>query len=406
MASLSETSISLTHKIPLKERKSQGIYFTPLNVRKYIFDFLGKVLDFTPERFLEPSMGSGEFVNDIITQYPSAKIVGVEYNHMLYSEYIRNHENTNCTVYNQDFIEHSELEKYDCIIGNPPYFVIKKPFPTKVDTLYNESCMGKCNIFVLFLYKCLRYHLNPDGILAFVIPTSFYNSSNYKNCRKYIYDNCTVLDVKNIKTKFIDTTQEVCILIIQNKKTDEHKYFVNINDSYIISPSYIKVNEILTKHTYTNLKEMGYSVKTGNIVWNQIKTSLTDEQKEGHIPLIYSHNVKDKHVDLAFEPLLKEGKEKQKKKYVIKNKVKKQEITSRSIVVSRGYGNSFSFKYGIAPSGVYAENHINVIQGSDHYIDTIYKSFGKPETKIFMESLFGNGAISKTELETIVPIFL
>jgi adenine-specific DNA-methyltransferase len=50
---------------------------------------------------------------------------------------------------------------------------------------------GRGNIFVQFIYKCLTEHLKENGILAFVLPTSFYNCSYYSPCRNYIRNNCS-----------------------------------------------------------------------------------------------------------------------------------------------------------------------------------------------------------------------
>ena len=62
-------------------------------------------------------------------------------------------------------------EKFNIIIGNPPYFVMKK---SNVESKYNSYFSGRPNIFVLFIIKSLEL-LENNGILAFVPQQRFLN---------------------------------------------------------------------------------------------------------------------------------------------------------------------------------------------------------------------------------------
>ena len=53
----------------------------------------------------------------------------------------------------------------------------------------------------------------------------------------------------------------------------------------------------------------------------------------------------------------------------------------------------------------YFENHINVIMGPIDTLKIIYKSLILPETIEFIKNIIGNTQLSKTELETMIPIF-
>jgi hypothetical protein len=58
----------------------------------------------------------------------------------------------------------------------------------------------------------------------------------------------------------------------------------------------------------------------------------------------------------------------------------------------------------------YGENHINVIyplnEQAEKNIEQVEKSFQNKKTEEFIRYFVGNGALSKTELQTILPIFL
>ena len=85
-----------------------------------------------------------------------------------------------------------------------------------------------------------------------------------------------------------------------------------------------------------------------------------------------------------------------------------------AIIVNRGNGNSaYKLNYALIPDDFpfyIVENHLNVI---DTLLDDkmeifakIIRSFNDPRTSKFIDMFLGNNGLSKTELETIFPIYL
>jgi adenine-specific DNA-methyltransferase len=391
-----DSSRLLTKNIPLVERKKQGIYFTPKQSRDRLIQIIAE--HHNPSRILEPSFGSGEFLRDCSTRWPDANITGVEQNKQIYDHVYS--EISGMTIHNMDFLMFPKENTYDTIIGNPPFFVMN-PAPTEepVVSLYTESSSGRCNIFVLFMYKCLRYHLSPGGILGFILPTSIYNSSYYDKCRNYIYRECSILHTERQSSKFMDTDQNTCILVIQKIKKDD-RYIIPIHRVSLILPEYQMIHKILSK-PHTSIAKLGANVQTGTIVWNQVKQNLTDEESSFTAPLIYDHSITDTGIDFSIQ-----SKNVLKKKFVKISMVSSRPTDSEIIVMRRGYGNKFMFKYAMAPIGVYCENHINMINGSPDVLKQIYTSFKDIDTQTFGKIVFSNGSISKTELEHVLPIFV
>lgn len=373
-------------------RQANGIFFTPTKARKIILNKI-KEYSFIPKTILEPSFGSGEFIQDIVDEYPLAIINGVEYNKEIFDKVYNNIKNKNINLINDDFLNYKS-EPVDLIIGNPPYFVTKQK---------NIKCMtGRGNIFVQFIYKCLTEHLNPDGILAFVLPTSLYNCSYYEPCRKYIQKNNTILHMENIQVDYYDTKQDTMILILKNKKCnlEDPPYIVSYQNRVYLSPYYKEIKELLVGTT--TLKELGFQVKTGEVVWNQHKEKLSNDSVNGTL-LIYSTNISSKKLKLN---IFKESSE--KKQYI--ENYNGIPITSPAFLVTRGYGNCYKFEYiYIDNYKFYAENHINVItpltSDAIKSVKRVNDSFEDPKMKKFIKMFIGNGALSKTELEEIVPIF-
>ena len=366
-------------------RQEQGIFFTPKKVRDLLFAKLAEY-NVSPSKILEPSFGSGEFLLDAKSRYPEAQIFGVEKNEALFKSVTCPGAQLACC----DFLDWKGTA--DLILGNPPYFVLKaKEFKN------SEALTGRPNIYILFLYKCLKEHLDPDGFLAFIIPTSLYNCSYYQPLRNFIHTHTTIRHVETLdKPGFYETGQDTMLLVLQNRKMNDDYIFKSKSGNVYISPYYKELYDI-TKDTLV-LGDLGLGAKTGNVVWNQVKDKLS----EAGTLLIYSSNINNS--ELKLNNLL--GK--QKKQYV--KDITKPTLSGPLILVERGYGNSFRFNsVRVDLKGFYAENHINVIYPrtpeSVESLDRVLKSFQDERSIQFVKWFIGNGSVSATDLETIMPIF-
>lgn len=386
-----ETSKKFNSSITKDDRLEQGIFFTPKKVRDILFAKLAE-LGVRPKKILEPSFGSGEFLLDAKRLYPTANIVGVEKNEDLFKAV----SCADATLTCGDFLQWSNTSDHDLIIGNPPYFILKE---TKQLKKKNAAALtGRPNIYILFLYKCLSEHLAKDGFLAFIIPTSLYNCSYYQPMRNYIQANTTILHVETLnKPGFYETTQETMLIILQKKKINDNYIFKSKSGNIYISPFYKELYKA-TENT-TTLKDLGLGAKTGNVVWNQVKENLADD---GTL-LIYSSNIGD-------DGLMLNNLKGEKKQYV--KGLDKPTLNGPLILIERGYGNSLRFNSVLIKDDMknfYAENHVNVIypktDAAARNLADVMTSFKDERTMQFMKWFIGNGSVSATDLETIVPIF-
>jgi len=397
-AEFRETSKHFNASLTKEERSEQGIYFTPKKARDVLFSGLAD-LGVRPRVILEPSFGSGEFLLDAQQRYPDAHLIGVEMNEALFNSVECPASTLSCC----DFLTWNSEEKLDLIIGNPPYFVVKtdKMTPKEKKTFAEKNSAaltGRPNIYILFLYKCLEEHLKDDGFLAFIIPTSLYNCSYYQPMRNYIEKHTTICHLENLnKPGFYETGQETMLIILQKRQTGSGNYiFKPKSGEVFISPFYKELYDI-TRDTVT-LSDIGLGVKTGNIVWNQIKDNLADE---GTL-LIYSSNINKS------ELTLNNLGGKVKKQYV-KNSTKPT-LNGPVILVERGYGNSYNFNSVLVTlNDFYAENHINVIYPKTpdavRNLERVVASFQDERSQTFIKWFIGNGSMSATDLETLMPIF-
>ena len=297
----SELSIKLTKKINKTEKKKNGIYFTPPETISKNIKFLEPFMK-NITNILEPSCGSCEYILQLNSINPNINITGIELNKMIFDS-IKQYGSDNITLINDNYLTHEFNTKFDLIIGNPPYFVMKK---SDVEKSYHNYFDGRPNIFILFIIKSLEL-LNNKGIISFVLPKNFLNCLYYDKTRKHIIKNYNILNIIECDDKYIETQQDTIILIIQNEKpTNNISYNINISDYTIFgTQDNIKVLKTLYNNSKT-LINLGFNVNVGNIVWNQCKKDLTDDNDK--TLLVYSSDITDNKL------LIKQYLNKEKKK--------------------------------------------------------------------------------------------
>jgi adenine-specific DNA-methyltransferase len=400
MEPYSELSKNLTNNIDKIEKKNNGIYFTPPNTINRNIQYLEPYMK-NIKSVLEPSCGSCEYISQINKIYSNVNISGMELNKTIF-ESIKDIETNNIKLINDDFLKYNFENNFDLIIGNPPFFVMKK---SDVDKSYYNYFDGRPNIFILFIIKSLQL-LNEDGILSFVLPNNFVNCLYYEKTRKYINDNYNILNIIECNDNYIDTKQETIILILQNRKPlDNTSFAANISDFTIFgTPSKIKTLQTLTQNSNT-LHKLGFGVNVGSVVWNQCKNYLTNDKDK--TLLIYSSDITDNKL------ITKEYSNNEKKNYIDKSG-----FTEPLLIINRGYGvGKYNFNYCIINENdnkeYLIENHLICIKYntpiSNKELITKYKkiiaSFQNEKSVEFIKLYFGNNAMNTTELCKILPIY-
>jgi type I restriction-modification system DNA methylase subunit len=391
-----ELSLKLTKQLSKDEKKEYGIFLTPLATIQKNIEFLSPYIKNRMD-VLEPSCGSCHFIFSLLEKY-DLNITGFEFNKKIFDS-IGKYETEKVRLYNRDFIKFGELDNYDLIIGNPPYFVMKK---TDVPSMYHKYFDGRPNIFILFIIKSLHL-LKKDGILSFVLPKSFLNCLYYNKTRKYIVENYKILTIIECSDEYLDTKQETVILIVQNNKDicGNAGYVLNYEGNYILGNPTI-IDKLLDLYAgSTTLSQMDCRVFVGTVVWNQNKAILTNDSTKTR--LIYSSDIKDN------ELVLQKYANVEKKNYI-----DKAGCNEPILVINRGYGvGNYKFDYCLIECGFdyLVENHLICVkcdlgnEGAVAMYEKIISSLENPKTIEFIKLYFGNNAINTTELAHILPIY-
>jgi type I restriction-modification system DNA methylase subunit len=390
-------SIELTKKICKEEKKKNGIYFTPPSTIQMNLNYL-KNYFLKANTVLEPSCGSGEYIKSINSLYPNINILGIENNTTIFDS-IKNMASDKISLSHEDFLNFSGDNKFDIIIGNPPYFVIKKQCVSSDYTKYFE---GRPNIFILFIIKALQF-LNDEGVLSFVLPRNFLNCTYYTKTRQFISSNFRILSIIECNDNYIDTEQPTIILIIQKTKDtfNNESFVLNVDNHQIFG---LENNISKLKELYkdsSSLKKLKFKVSVGSVVWNQCKNILCDDKNKTR--LVYSSDINDNKLEF------KNYRNVEKKNFIDKKGDK-----TPLLVVNRGYGiGTYKFNYCLIHGGFeyLVENHLICIKydtKSDNVVDLyerVIRSLEDRRTKEFVKLYFGNSAINTKELSEIIPIY-
>ena len=126
-------------------------------------------------RVLEPSSGDGAFS----TKLDNCVSIEIDPIH------------ANEETLQIDFFDYSLDEKFETIIGNPPYVRYQDiPSSTKIK-LSSQIFDSRSNLYLFFIEKCLD-HLTPKGELIFIVPRDFLKSTSSIQLNRFIYSLGTI----------------------------------------------------------------------------------------------------------------------------------------------------------------------------------------------------------------------
>ena len=140
-------------------------------------------------------------------------------------------------IYNYDFCYKNINNKYDVIIGNPPFVTLygrrsrnmteeKRAYFNTFKFVVNKKKNNKFNLSMFFIENSLDL-LKKNGKLSFILDISFFEDA-YMDMRKYLLDNYTIEELTTNINGFENVASNQIILTILNKKSDVEdnvKYF-------------------------------------------------------------------------------------------------------------------------------------------------------------------------------------
>jgi len=134
-----------------------------------------------------------------------------------------------------NFFDYSISEKFDTILGNPPY--VKQQLIEDKEKIISD--FSSLNLFLYFIEKSF-HHLNDDGEIIFIIPREFFTNSRASGLRELLYKNGTITDIIDYQERrMFDDAAPYVITLRYQKGNFSHK------TNYTISGETETKNEIL-----------------------------------------------------------------------------------------------------------------------------------------------------------------
>ena len=122
---------------------------------------------------LEPSAGDGAFLKRL-----EKEAVGIEYDKKI---------SAISGAVNIDFFAYKTAQKFDTIIGNPPYVTYKAIEKSTQKILPMERFDKRSNLYLFFIDRCIDF-LNDKGEIIFITPRDFLKATSSKKLNERLYN--------------------------------------------------------------------------------------------------------------------------------------------------------------------------------------------------------------------------
>lgn len=225
--SLTVNELSRVAELVNNNRIDTAAYYTDDTVLKNMGKFLPEI-NKKVIRILEPAVGVGNFLQLIISKYGNAEKLIIEVNDIdaksiellkALNVYRDIPKNVEIVYHNKDFLNpffYYKEDKYDLVIGNPPFLKLKKSGELK-NYAISFSDNVTTNLAGFFLQKAIEI----SKYVALILPKYFLSNSDFSQTRnrvnKYSIDKIIDFGEKGFKGVLIET---IALLVNTEKEPD------------------------------------------------------------------------------------------------------------------------------------------------------------------------------------------
>ena len=222
--------------------KELGQYFTK---NESLLKNLKEFIKNKPKQILEPSIGQGHIIDylkkDPNQIFENTEFIMIEIDKNLIPLTSINKEE----IHYVDFLEYNPNQKFQTIIGNPPY--VKKK--------------GKPNLYVEFIKKCVNL-LENNGELIFIIPSDFFQLTSSAKLINQMISQGKFTHIYHPNKENLFEEASIDVLIFRFQKIEN----INQNISNEIKTNIIYNNEM--KYVNNNNGSLTFSSAYQNSIHN------------------------------------------------------------------------------------------------------------------------------------------
>ncbi len=333
-----------TATIPEEIRSANGVFYTPPNLTSRLLNLAEDAgVRWNNAKILDPACGGGAFlaplalriIANLQSESPTQIIDHIEthlrgfeidlFSAWLSQVFVEVAVSKYCLLTNRRLKQIVEVRnslvienypyRFDLIIGNPPYGKIK--LDEGLRSKFKDSLYGHANLYGLFVNVGLNL-IAENGLIAYVTPTGFLGGEYFKKLRSFICAKGHPIKFDFISFRkgiFENVLQETMLTIYKEGKNFAPKIQVNeivplsikdydilpigsfslpqnVSSPWVLARDNSKTKLVKKLNTLSHyLKDWGYEVKTGPLVWNRFKNQIVGTKKNNTFPLIWAEAI-------------------------------------------------------------------------------------------------------------------
>ena len=322
---------AFVESIPKSQRKRYGQFFTSRKSAEFMAGLFSLQKEKTKLSILDAGAGTGllsiALVEHLRTEGYDGQLFVCCYetdNKVLpvltanLNELAKRYNVTYHIITDNFLLEEVQEERYDIVIGNPPYLKIPKDAPEA--QAMPEVCYGAPNLYFLFWAKSIQ-QLHPNGELVYIIPRSWTSGAYFARFRNFLFRNCVITDIHifDSREKVFDgesVLQETMIIKVRKAVTRPENVSMTASSSsdftdlrhyevaygaVVASNEYVflvtgpEESQVLTmlNRLPDTLQSVQMKMHTGIIVDFRTREVLRNRAVKGAVPLFYSHHIRN-----------------------------------------------------------------------------------------------------------------
>ncbi|MBV9248695.1 MAG: Eco57I restriction-modification methylase domain-containing protein [Acetobacteraceae bacterium] len=333
-----------THLLPSARRAAEGIYYTPpMLVRRLLNKAEWAGHDWLTGSAIDPSCGGGAFLVEGATRtaaaMPNAEpaimlaaiagrlrgwdidplgcwLAQIVVEAVLLPQIILSGKRLPQITECRDALKYFEKGKgqFGLVMGNPAFGKIKKT--AEMGRKFARSLYGHPNLYGMLTDVAVHLAKADSGIIAYLTPTSYLSGEYFKNLRKLLAEEARPVSIDIVESRtaaFTGVLQEVALSCLKRGRTenraacsvihvDADGLRVDENGALVLPPKpgepwilpRSKADAALVERLAqmpTRLRDWGYRVSTGPLVWNRHKERLHSSRAPGRYPVIWAEAV-------------------------------------------------------------------------------------------------------------------
>ncbi len=405
------------------DRTKTGVFYTPAKIVDLCVSKIDDI--YTKNSICDPACGSGNFLIKIFNKLSErfdekeiiSKIYGIDIDPTavlicklnLYN-LTKNINFNEIHILNEDFLFADIPNNFDVIIGNPPWGAKYLPdYINKLTESYSKI-IARYDSFALFIHNSLN-HLNENGSLIFILPSSIINIERHEAIRQEILQ-YSISEIADLGRQFSEVYTDTVFFkmtksdadddsMIYNGKITEYRDIFN-NNPYT---SFLVSSNPITKSILDKIKNAdSYFLNTNNIkyclgiVTGNNKDFIRSVKEENYEPVVSGKNLEKFYVN-----------SKSIEKYILYRPEKFQQVADTSLyrssnkILYKFVGKKLTFAYDT--DGLLSLNSANVISLPDdldgYYITAILNS---RLTQLFFDEYYNTHKVLKNHIQHF-PIY-